>query len=208
METGHDKIKEILDKYKEEIDDLISTCYCAVQQIQLPHKQKYQKHLVALYSSIEQLEPNRQNVWVITRDEIEGALMYMWVVFIGRYYTSRPKVALRTYLLRRSIWGLRDWVKRQWLVVQYMPQEPTPEDPKALFELDLKFLMFGTPIYPMSELTAYERYLVFLHFTEEKTILEIAQTVHKTRKTVGKHLSKTLNKMRRLAHDSPSEDTR
>jgi hypothetical protein len=72
------------------------------------------------------------------------------------------------------------------------------------FRLNLPFLARGTDFYPLSELSAYERYLIFLKYKEDRNILEIAQVVQKSKMTVQRHLKRIHTKLRSYAN----EDTR
>jgi len=69
------------------------------------------------------------------------------------------------------------------------------------FTLDLKFLLYGTEIYPLSTLTAYERYLIYMTYTEGKTLKEVAKVVRKHHITVKRQLRAIRNNLRRLSDE-------
>ena len=118
-----------------------------------------------------------------------------------QYKTKIPHVSYRSYITRRIVWGMRDWLIKQSRIVTVYPYYYfTKERPDLL--LDLNFLLYGTQIFPFSILSPYERYLIFLHFREEKSILEISYMVQSKWETVKGHLSSTIDKLRRLSNEN------
>ena len=137
----------------------------------------------------------------LSKKEIRQELFAMWVQFSKEFEENKPKIHLRQYLLRRSIWALRDWISgqcnQQFLPLTFAPGA-TQEDmtPDFGFILDYKFLVYGTGWYPLCLLSPYERYLVFLKFVEEKSIVEISYIVQKDRLTVKKQLDEIIEDFR------------
>ncbi len=64
------------------------------------------------------------------------------------------------------------------------------------FEINFKFLIIGSDHLFLNDLTAYERYLLFLKFKEDKTIKEISILTQKHNETIQEHLAKIFNKIR------------
>ncbi len=184
-------METVLDTYQDDFKELVDTVEVAYQGNPL-HFSK--PHLKALYSS---LTDNRSGP-TIDREDIEQQLALLWLKYAKGYHESKPSIHLRQYLIRRSVWGLRDWFNMEMKPIPYYllllpPQEEYLPKP---FKLDLGFLLYGTRFYPLSILSSYERYLIFLMFKEERTILEIAKAVQKSDKTVSKQLRNIINKLR------------
>ena len=89
-------------------------------------------------------------------------------------------------------------LKTQIRIVRYAPNLEETKKAKPPFNLDLQFLLNGTDYFPLSELTAYERYLIYLKYKEGKTIVQISQVVQKERHTVSSHMKKATEKLRSL----------
>ena len=70
------------------------------------------------------------------------------------------------------------------------------------FKLNVSFLAHGTDFYPLSELSPYERYLIFLKYQEDRNILEIAQVVQKDKMTIQRHLKKIHTKLRSFVDEN------
>jgi DNA-directed RNA polymerase specialized sigma subunit len=95
-----------------------------------------------------------------------------------------------------SIFRLRDWLKYENHISdtepngQYLPAEKIP------FELDLNFVFLGADIEPWNILYPYERYIIYLHFTKEFSIMEIARKLKRNKETVSKQLETALLKLK------------
>lgn len=119
----------------------------------------------------------------------------------ANYALNKPSVSYKSYVTRRTIWGMRDWfVKRSQIINKYPYYYFVEEKPELILNLD--FLLYGTRLYPFSELSPYERYLIFLRFREEKSILKISHIVQHERKIIKAQLDSILDKLRRLANES------
>ena len=137
---------------------------------------------------------------LLEKEDVEQEIRYIWL-----HCEKTCEELTERYLKQITIWWIRDWTIKQSRVVQVYPYyyflEQEPE-----FLLDLKFLVYGTRVYPFSTLAPYERYLIFLRYREEKTILQISKMVCKNKNTVQQELRRVLNKLRRLndAKENPS----
>lgn len=185
-------METILKRYRKDFDELVSTVESAYwYQPQLFSK----PHLDYLYSSLTK----ERNGPKLEPGEIHQELIALWGEFYRKYQESKPEIHIRQYLIRRSVWGLRDWFNSQF---KFYPAAPPPLDEEETyshrvgFKLDLGFLFYGTRVFPLSILSPYERYLIFLKFKKERTILEIAGIVQKNKETVGFQLHKILKKLR------------
>jgi len=114
---------------------------------------------------------------------------------------NKPRTSKKAFLIRVSIWKLRDWYTKEIKLSQpvFMTNYLEPKEEYHLpFKLNLKFLFHGTSFFPLSTLSSYERYLIFLRYKENKTLQEIADIVQKQRKVVAKHIKNTIYKLRSL----------
>lgn len=184
------------EKFREDFKQLVDTTYCALHKKQ---KTYCRQHLSVLYSSIFHLDIREY----IAREEIEQELAFIWLKSLKAYHTSKPNVHIRQYLIRRSLWGLRDWLRTiaaRPIEIPYtdLPEEVETQEKK--FNLDLKFLVYGSDYEPLVQLTPYERYLIFLKFKEDKTILEISHIVQKHYETIYEHLNQIFAKIRSARH--------
>lgn len=196
----------IYKKYEYEFNQLVYTV-----------KRTHQGHGVynnlwyvqALHKSLKKVYKKQHNQMPLLKEDIEQELRTLWLEYVKLWELNKPPVKLGTYLLRRSVWGLRDWVSSQVRFVTESPEYTCEKDfavhiigidrPDDLFKIDIGFLLHGCSMFPISELSPYERYLILLNFKEEKNILEIARTVQKDRGLVGRQLKAVIEKLRRLA---------
>lgn len=139
---------------------------------------------------------------IIDKYDLAQQLQLIWLKAKLAYKNSEcSNSCYESYLIRLSVWGIRDWIIKQVHIVTTYPYYYfTKESPRFL--LNLNFLMHGTKIFPYSELSPYERYLIFLHFRDERTIVEIAYIVQKNRNDVAQCLHQTIEKLRRLSNET------
>lgn len=181
---------EVLQRFRNDFVDLVNVFMLRSRDIPFTTNQQY---LQVLYNSLI----IKENQLLIERDDVEQELAMLWLLYARKYMESKPDIHIRQYLRRLSVWGLRQYFNRVTRPVTHAPlMVPEEEITDHGFKLDLQFLLKGTDFHPLSVLTPYERYLIFLKFKEEKTILEIAYIVQKTKKTVCVHLQKTIKKLR------------
>jgi len=190
---------EEIEKYRAEFNEIVDTVYKAYRGQALD---SYKPYLIVLYNTISQFDP----IFPLERGDIHQELFFRWMIFIPKYYEARPAVKLRQYLIRRSIWAMRNWVRSLTKKTPMIQTQTVILPEFRSFVLNLKFLTQGTEVVPFDCLTAYERYLIFLKFKEDRTILEIARAVQKTRKTVKAQLKRVYDKLR--SHADASTESR
>lgn len=179
-----------LDQYHKEFDDLVDTVWAAYKQKELPFSSK--SHLSILYSTLFYIEIPE----ILSKADIRQQLSLMWLRYIKTFTEAKPNIPIKVYLIRRSLWGLRDWFKTLSKRKLVIPIELTNSEIDFGFSIDLKFLLYGTKEGMLQDLSPYERYLIFLRFKEDKSISEISTIVQKTSVTVDLHLSKVLDKIK------------
>jgi DNA-directed RNA polymerase specialized sigma24 family protein len=194
-------MNEIIDKYQTEFKELVNI-------VERVHNDKetfgLEGHLKALYEELQEIREEYPDPFYLSKVDLKQELYAIWLKLIHRFSTKQPACHIKSYLLRCSVWELRDWYKSQAKIVTYTPilLEEDASETEYEFALNLSFLMYGTNYFPLCELSAYERYLIFLKFKEEKNILEIAYTVQKGRNCVARHLNEIYMKLRRLINEN------
>ena len=188
-----------LNRFRQDFKELVDTAYAAIRK---KEKAVNKQHLSVLYNSISYLDIRQ----FVTKEDVEQELRYQWFLAIRSFQKTKPSVHIRTYLIRRSLWSLRDWARSLSLIkthdhfIDNIPD--TTETTHYDFRLDLKFLIHGTEFTPLASLTPYERYLIFLKFREDKSTLEIAEMVQKTYETVYEHINEIIAKVRSNERDA------
>jgi DNA-directed RNA polymerase specialized sigma24 family protein len=191
-------------KYRNEFNGIINTLLRIHNGLSYIPKENYLK---ALARDLINLRDGRHSYFDLTPLEAQQQLVLIWLELIVGYHKSKPNSRMRSWLIRMSCWKIRDWYKKQTRIVTTMPYIPSENKTNpSLFKLDLKFLLYGTSFFPLSELSSYERYLLFLKYKKNCNILEIANIVQKERHTIGLHLQNISNKMRNLKN--ATQDTR
>lgn len=141
----------------------------------------------------------------ILKEDIEQQLALMWVEYKKDFEQRKPKVSRRRYLIWRSIWGLKDWLRKE-LRMQLQQHEllapPIFFPPESQQRIDVEFLVSGSKNYPFSLLSPYERYLLFLRFYKDMDIQDMAALMQKSRPTVHKLLTQVIKKLRRQEWNS------
>lgn len=157
-------------------------------------------HLVNLYQRLLSVQQRYWTTFMIQKEDIQQQLSMLWLRYENKYKKISRRGSLLDYLLQCSILGMETWFYRQISVPSYnksVVQEQIVQEWKAVgFQLDLDFLVKGTDYWPLSILSPYERYLIFLKFKEEKSIVGITYMVQKHREVVSNQLSRILNKLR------------
>lgn len=135
------------------------------------------------------------NILSIDVEDIKQAFIEIWLGAYEDFVENKPCASIRNYMIRRSVWGMRDWYIKEMNILMKLPYNYyLEEDPPFL--LNLNFLLYGTEIEPLNLLSPYQRYLIFLQYKEEKTIFEIADIVQRDEKTIRYQINSILNLLR------------
>lgn len=131
----------------------------------------------------------------ILKEDISQQLALLWLEYNKEYDIRKPHVSRRRYLIWRSIWGLKDWLRNE-LKLHDIPVDPwtLPKEPRQ--KIDVHFLVAGSKNYPFSLLSPYERYLLFLRFYKDLSLVEMASLMKKSTPTVRKQLTQVIQKLR------------
>ena len=187
----------IFQRYEKEYIQLVDATWLLARKRKPRSKDKWTLVLSHAMSKIKNLHRNR-----IDKDDISQQLALLWLEYYQSYQNKRPRTDLKTYILRRSVWGLRDWLRKE----MFNPKVLTLIGLKITVErnehtLDLYWLLYGDKENgPLHMLTAYERYLLYLRHVQGFSIDEISEIVHKCEKTVRVKLVTLLSKIRSYAN--------
>jgi len=160
----------------------------------LVFQQKWARKLSEL---IEQIP--KHNKFVLDKEDVEQQLALYWLKWYRAWKKRNNKrLSLRGYLIRRTIFDIGEWIAREGRVVDQalievslMCSETKPVD------MDLHWLFYGgTELEAFKDITRYERYLLYLHFLQGKTICEISEIVFRHRNMVSKDLVNAISKIR------------
>lgn len=163
-------------------------------------------HLRALKDHLLESQRKHSNNFVIQKEDVSQQLSLLWLGYEKKWKQKQTHVSLRHYLIQCSPFGMRTWFNRQ-ISVPLHGTPPTPSETRTSeFQLDLGFLRDGTSYWPLCNLSPYERYLIFLKFSEDKSIVEMTYTVQRHREVVSKQLRQILNRLRSEINEST--DTR
>ena len=186
-----------LEKFSEDFDELIEVTYNTYWDLPVIHKKSFSKSLEEIILDIPITNRNSFN---LTLNDLRQELSSFWLKYEKQYKNPKENVALRSYLIRRSIWDIRDWLKRQTNIVVTDPFLGVKNDCVAEFKLDLLFLFEGTNYPPLRILSPYERYIIFLKFKEEKSILQMSKILQKDRRVVKSHFDSIIKKLKKVSN--------
>lgn len=147
----------------------------------------------------------QRSIYSLNREDLNQQLKLIWLELEQQFELNQPKVSLKTYLIRMSTWIIRDWFNHEMKILYTQNLEPPPEE--LPFNINIQFLYLGSDWYPLSNLTTYERYILYLKYNKEMTIQEIAFKLKRDRGLVGIQLHSILNKIRSRIYVKPNENT-
>ena len=197
-------VVNIFQQYEIEFKEMVEAAYRASRKRAYSTDNAFAKTLLDM---VRKLRNTRRSQ--IEKRDIEQQLALLWLEW-HRLYRSKTgrKVRLRNYLLRRSVWGLRNWLRKEMSGPRPVSLADFKSNPKARKHLfDLHWLLFGDKEEdgPLFMLTAYERYLLYMRHVQGLYIDEVAKIVHKNRKTVMKSLVEIISKIR--SHSNAEANT-
>jgi hypothetical protein len=192
----------VFDVYARDFATLVNTTYEISNGGYMRSLSGYKRTLARAVREIMNGEERRRR---ILKEDIEQELALMWVEFEQDYLERKPSVSRRRYLIWRSIWGLKDWLRKE-LKMQLQQHDLIAPDiffpPEPKQKIDVEFLVRGSKNYPFSLLSPYERYLLFLRFYKDMDLGDMADLMQKSRPTVRKLLTKVIQKLRRQEWNS------
>jgi len=183
----------IFQRYEIEFQELVRTAYTISCKRSIKSDDKFSNALAKMMLGVKHLSRTK-----IDKRDIEQQLALLWLEWHRQYREKKPRTDLKNYLLRRSVWGLRDWLRREMAGSKGFSLATLKANSRQNKHiLDLYWLLKGdTEDGPLYMLKAYERYLLYLRHVCGYTIGEIAERVFKSRGTVRLSLVKIISKIR------------
>lgn len=189
---------DIFTKYGEEFETLVRTAWRAYTGIFVESESSpgYSRGLSEAIRVIPKTALRRG----VEEEDLRQQLSLFWILYHDQFRKNRPRSRLRSYLLRRSIWGLRDWLRENDLLRPSDDSLGSTEGRQETPEVNFSWIL-ETDL----PLTAWEKYLVYLKYAQEKSINEIAQILQKDRKTIRTRLEEIHEHIRRSYEWYPQE---
>lgn len=174
-------------------DKLVNTTYAAVIDNPITVSNI---EINDFYLKLKVIVMKRKNNYIIPKEDIKQQLKLFWLIFDSSWRHQKPDCSYLRYIFVRSCWALRDWL---WKEMKVLDKSDTISDQlwsDCGFKLDIKFLILGTNYSLLSKLKPYERYLLFLRFTQQQSLIEMAKTLQKSRQTISKQLNSIITNLR------------
>ena len=181
--------------YKREFEILSDTAFRVCRGIDIPYPETY-----AIYLEKSCKDIPRRNCFSIGRQDITQQLELIWCEAANSFKKSLSKSTLRSYLIRYGTAGLRDWIRKQFKAAR--GTSSIFEDKRRDRKLSLLWLLYGTKEYPWSELSGYERYLLYLRFAQGASMREMSIILRTYRDGLSEKLDSTICKLRRLLNEN------
>lgn len=186
---------DIFTKYGEEFETLVQTAWRAYTGNFVEGPTGYSRGLSEAIRQIPEENLSRG----VEEEDLRQQLSLLWVQYFQQFRRNKPRSRLRSYLLRRSIWGLRDWFR--WNDPPRISGDEVGEEERC----EAPEIGFSWILETDLPLTAWEKYLVYLKYGQEKSINEIAQILQKDRKTIRTRLGEIHEHIRRNYEWYPQE---
>jgi hypothetical protein len=185
----------VLKRFEDEFNELVNTAYDTYWEQDPFPKEKFS---VVLKTTLTEALIGKERTFNLTKEDLEQQLSLLWLHYLEQYNSkkNKPGTSVRSYLIRRSIWGLRDWLRYE---LNITTEEYTPfheEEVDSEFKIDLMFLLKGTDYHCLKGLSPYERYIIFLKFKEDKSILQMSYILQKDRRVIREHFNSIILKIK------------
>jgi DNA-directed RNA polymerase specialized sigma24 family protein len=173
---------------------LLATAYKGYQLKSIP--QTFPKYCRLLHQKIMSLNPTKKKQFILSKEDIEQQLRLIWWKAFNNFYQLKPKISFKSYLIRMSYFQLRDFFKKEYNIPPFIENYVNNIEQVLPFKLDLNFVCLGFQQEPWITLYPYERYILYLFFTKELSILEIGRRLNRDKHTIDKQLKSILNKLK------------
>ena len=185
----------IVEQFESEFNEFIDVTYKTYWNEDVLPRQNFSS---TLHKTLKKSLGNKKRTFDLTKEDLEQHLSLLWLIYEEQYNhkDKKPDATLKTYIIRRSIWGLRDWLSYEINIVteEYNPR--LDEEIEKEFKLDVLFLLEGSECFLLKELSPYERYIIFLKFKEDKSILQMSYILQKDRRVVKKQFDSIISKIK------------
>lgn len=142
----------------------------------------------------------------LTREDCYHHILLFFLELAKRYKPKKDSGDFNHYIRMVLGWRTKNWIatliRRNETIIPpglLSLHEDYMEDEEMIqpFTMDLAWVMRGSENPLFKSLRAYERYILFLYFTEKQTINKIAFTTYQSKNTVNADLNRIIEKCRR-----------
>ena len=185
----------VLEKFSNDFKEFVKVTYNTYWELPVIHRKKFSK---ALEEIIINSLKNEERIFDLNIEDLKQEIRFFWLKYEKQYNEEEVKerISLRSYIVRRTIWDIRDWIKKHNKIIKIDYDEVNVNDEYTEFKLNIRFLLKGTNFKLLKNLSPYERYIIFLVFKEEKNMLEMSKILQKDRRIIKIHYHKILEKIR------------
>lgn len=190
----------IFDKYADQFEELVTAAW-KVYLGQTVYSDK--GYVRALIEALESIEKRRLDKPPLDREDFEQQLRLFWWEIYTAFNTNDPKSTFWGYLLRMSVFKMRDWYEKEW---KTLDRELVPPDFKVETPCDMfRWVVKGTMVYPWSRLSGFERYLLYLRYDQDYSMAKIGDMLGYTRQTISNRLERAVDKLRSISYAANAE---
>lgn len=135
----------------------------------------------------------------MTREDCYNQILIFFLILADGH---KPKLGTFNHYIRMVLgWRTKNWMdgvirRAEVPLPVYSDEECMDEDIVQPFTLNLSWVMHGSSNPLFVGLKAYERYILFLYFTEGMSLVKIAHTTYQSKNTVNGDLHRILEKCR------------
>jgi len=126
-----------LDRFSEDFEELIEVTYNTYWNLPVIYRKSFSK---SLEQTILNISIHNKHIFDLTMADLRQELSSFWLKYEKQYKNQKGNVVLRSYIIHRSIWDIRDWLKRHTSIVDIDPTLGVEDNSRAEFKLDLLFL--------------------------------------------------------------------
>lgn len=199
MKRKHKSLDEVLKWTEKEFNNVLNVTLDAMNLISranIPNQYRFLHRTLSFISSEE------DSSFSLEKEDVRQQLNMIWIDCYNSYYLKpkKPNIGFKKYVQRVSTWRLRDWVKKKVHkeTVEFTEESfPVLQAEPIPFKIDLAFVAKGNEGALFEELSLEERYVLYLKYNLDKSIVEIGKILQKDRLTVSTHLDLVLDKLRR-----------
>jgi len=184
----------ILERFEYEFNELVNITYDTYWELNPLPREKFSN---ILCETLKTSLMGKERSFDLSKEDLKQHLSLLWLSYYRQYQSKKPETSLKGYILRRSIWGIRDWLSYEMnIVTEFYDPDLKEENFDFGFKLDLIFLLQGSDFNFLKGLSPYERYIIFLKFKEEKSILQMSHILQKDRRVIKNHFDSIILKLK------------
>lgn len=185
-------INEALSAFEKEFTCLVNTTLSICNQEDNISINQYQK---ALELNLNAILLFKSFPYLLEEEDVRQELTAMWIEFLGQFYQNNPRCSLKQYLIRRSLWGIRDWVAKG---IRYTTDsgeyEPVTYQQDTV-QTELEFLIMSGDSEIFGMLTPHERSLLWSIYVGQLSVSEVSTKITRDPATVRKQVGQIIEQL-------------